>query len=415
MISLLIIADDFTGALDTGIQFQKRGIRTGVTTDKQCDFSKMDIDVLTVDAETRHLSPEEARRTVFEVVLRAKRAKIPYIYKKTDSALRGNIGAELEGALEAFGDPWVCFVPAYPKAGRTTDQGIQYINAVPVAESVFGNDPFEPVRHSDLEELLGQQTKIPIRKITREEVRNGGIFAHKSDLEIAAVDAVTDEDLEAVSQALSKKIPHLMAGCAGFAEMLPKLLDLPAGSLEKIPEADGLIVCSGSLNPITFRQIRNAVSEGFSKYTLSEKQLLDKAYTVTKDHEIWIQKIINDFSERQRVIIEGEDSNLERTHFPANQNNEKTRKEVAENLGAVYSSLIKRRLSGFYVIVGGDTLFSVLNHLECTEIIPLRELSPGVVLSRIWENGETIYLISKAGGLGSDQVFTEILSALKAG
>ena len=47
------------------------------------------IQVLVVDAQTRHLDGEEAYRKVWSLVKAAKEAKIPYIYKKTDSGLRG--------------------------------------------------------------------------------------------------------------------------------------------------------------------------------------------------------------------------------------------------------------------------------------------------------------------------------------
>ena len=60
MILLLIIADDFTGALDTGVQFAAHGIRTQVVVDPQVDFSDHDAKVLVVDTETRHLPPKEA-------------------------------------------------------------------------------------------------------------------------------------------------------------------------------------------------------------------------------------------------------------------------------------------------------------------------------------------------------------------
>ena len=33
MLKLLVIADDFTGALDTGVQFSKQGIQTLVSTE----------------------------------------------------------------------------------------------------------------------------------------------------------------------------------------------------------------------------------------------------------------------------------------------------------------------------------------------------------------------------------------------
>ena len=59
MILLFIIADDFTGALDTGVQFAARGIPTQVTVDPEVDFAAHDTAVLVVDTETRHLTVSE--------------------------------------------------------------------------------------------------------------------------------------------------------------------------------------------------------------------------------------------------------------------------------------------------------------------------------------------------------------------
>ena len=42
MVKLLIIADDFTGALDTGVQFSAHGAVTSVITDPAFDFTKVD-------------------------------------------------------------------------------------------------------------------------------------------------------------------------------------------------------------------------------------------------------------------------------------------------------------------------------------------------------------------------------------
>ena len=39
MFQLLVIADDFTGALDTGVQFAVNGIRTRVVVDPKTDLT----------------------------------------------------------------------------------------------------------------------------------------------------------------------------------------------------------------------------------------------------------------------------------------------------------------------------------------------------------------------------------------
>ena len=160
MVKLLILADDFTGALDTGVQFAEEGAATLVVTDPNYDFSPPPggENVIVFDTETRHVSPEAAYRTISHAVSLAKGAGISYFYKKTDSALRGNIGAELAALMDAAGAPRLHFVPAYPRMGRTTRQGIHYIDGIPVAESVFGRDPFNPVTCSNVTELIGMQS-----------------------------------------------------------------------------------------------------------------------------------------------------------------------------------------------------------------------------------------------------------------
>ena len=132
MIHLFVIADDFTGALDTGVQFASYG--AALEADAQTQ-------VLVVDAETRHLPAAQAYDTVYRLVRWAKEKKIGCIYKKTDSALRGNIGAELSAALAADGGDRLHFVPAFPNLERVTRGGVHYIGGVPVAQSVFERTP----------------------------------------------------------------------------------------------------------------------------------------------------------------------------------------------------------------------------------------------------------------------------------
>lgn len=87
---LLMIADDFTGALDAGVQFAKKGFSTKVLVySKDMSFQAEDADVLVVDAETRHKKPLEAYLTIFRIVKPAAESGVKYLFKKTDSALPG--------------------------------------------------------------------------------------------------------------------------------------------------------------------------------------------------------------------------------------------------------------------------------------------------------------------------------------
>lgn len=60
MLRLLMIADDFTGALDTGVQLAAHGIPTQVVVG-QADLSACSSTVLVVDTETRHLPPQRRK------------------------------------------------------------------------------------------------------------------------------------------------------------------------------------------------------------------------------------------------------------------------------------------------------------------------------------------------------------------
>ena len=73
-LKMLIAADDFTGALDTAVQFSAKGANVRMTyEDWRAAFSE-ETEVLSVDLETRHCTPDTAReRTV--VVLICERAK----------------------------------------------------------------------------------------------------------------------------------------------------------------------------------------------------------------------------------------------------------------------------------------------------------------------------------------------------
>ena len=82
MAQLLLLADDFTGALDGGVQFAKRGCGVFVSTDG--DFPEEgDTDVIVMDLESRHLLPVDAYEKVYEKTEYAANRRIPFLYKKS--------------------------------------------------------------------------------------------------------------------------------------------------------------------------------------------------------------------------------------------------------------------------------------------------------------------------------------------
>ena len=53
----------------------------------------------------------------------------------------------------------------FPKAARTTKDGVQFVNGVALEKTVFADDPFNPVKHSAVSEIIGAQTELHVKNI----------------------------------------------------------------------------------------------------------------------------------------------------------------------------------------------------------------------------------------------------------
>ena len=89
--ALLIIADDLTGANDTGVQFAKQGIRVIVSIHHEQPLEGLanDCQVLVVNTESRHLSLVDAYRRVVAVVRAGVALGIRGYVVKANESLQG--------------------------------------------------------------------------------------------------------------------------------------------------------------------------------------------------------------------------------------------------------------------------------------------------------------------------------------
>lgn len=414
MIKLLIISDDFTGALDAGVQFTANGATTYVMVDSQIDYAKIasNIEVLVIDAETRHLDKTVAYQTVFSIVQQASKIGIPYIYKKTDSVLRGNIGAELTAALQASGARHIHFIPAFPQMGRTTVSGIHYVNEIPVAQSVFGQDQFEPVLSSDIKEIIASQSEIEThimgKKIPESCSSAEGILVY---------DSSCDEDIKTIAyELMTKGEMHLMAGCAGFARMLSQILGF-RGEQPRVPEirANMLVAC-GSVNPVSVAQCDDAECKGFPRFRLSPEQKLNHDWVDSCDADAYIQQLHDSCKKNPMVILDTNDAkDAESTTVYAKKrgvSSEQMRTHIMSVMGSLLKRLIDTGLNSTILIMGGDSLIGFMRQAGIKLISPVCEMECGVVLSQLKYNEKIINIISKSGGFGKETLFSDLSKTL---
>lgn len=406
MVKLLIIADDFTGALDTGVQFAAGGAETRVVTNTEYDFNSTEstVQVLVLNAETRHLCREKAYDIVFRIAKRAKESGIPFIYKKTDSALRGNIGSELKAVLDATGRTALHFLPAFPRMNRTTRLGNHYVDGIPVHESVFGKDPFEPVICSSIPQMLAPV--VPVTVVT--EIRNWELTPG-----VMVYDAGSDEELLEKGRFLMEKDElHLIAGCAGFAGVLPSLLGLQGKKESPVCLDERLFVACGSVNPITKSQLDYAELHGFARIRMTPEQKLEQSFYETIEGKNVLKKWKQLAAANPCCIIDtndmpGQSETLEYARMHG-ITREELRIRISTTLGYIVKELMQLGLKGTLLITGGDCLLGFMKHIGCEVIVPVCEMAPGTVLSEVEVNGRRLGVLSKSGGFGAETLLVEL-------
>lgn len=415
MIELIVLADDLTGALDTGVQFAKAGISTEVVTIQ--NLLANDIEnpprVLVIDLESRHLTPKLAKH----LAKTASSYPGKYYYKKTDSGMRGNIGAELEGLLCANPGESIVFVPAFPEVGRTTLEGIHYANGIPISKSVFGADSFEPVKKDYIPDIIALQSYKTVAVVSSDKIKDLKKLCKEND--ILVFDAADSTAMEQIAEEITcSGPPKLMAGCAGFAQYLPHILRLKGAPCQKRRFAhSGIIVLSGSINWITMQQVLHAQKAGFTVIEPTPEEKISKYLTTTPLGESFLSQITDAYKKSHRVIIQSSMSleHIQETDQLAKLqglDRSQTMQRIAANLGSIAAKLIQSNICDTLIVFGGDTLIAVTETVGGGRLVPIEEIASGVVLSTIFCKGKHINLVTKSGGLGNENILTFIESYL---
>jgi len=367
---LLVIADDLTGALDTGVQFARAGVRTTVVPFERLGeaLRHPGTPVLAVDTESRHLPPRRAASRVAACVRAARDRGVDRFYKKTDSTLRGNVGAELAALLAASGARELFFVPALPQAGRLTRAGVQLVDGVPLHETGFARDPRDPVRGSSIEAIVGSQCRVPIVTIGRGQDPATSIARFDRPL-IAVFDAESDGDLDGIASRLaSRSAPPLCAGCSGFAAFLPALHRLPTGPAAPPALRPPLLVVSGSLHERSLAQLGAAELAGAPSFAVDPA-----APTRHGPRRAVAAAITTGLRERGIAIVRSPAGACSRAG-----KSERLLREMGEIVSRVAAATDVPTIAVF----GGDTAFAIVESLGIRALEPLGEIGQGIVASR---------------------------------
>ena len=324
----------------------------------------------------------------------------------------------MEAVAEQSPEGQLFFVPAFPQMNRTTEHGQQLIEGMPVAQSVFGQDPFEPVRNSDVAAIIAEQSKLPT------VITEAGEPIRLTGPGIQIYDAKSMEDIRKTGEVLRQNGKlNALAGCAGFAAILPSLLGLEHAKAARQPRLDKrLLVICGSVNPITLSQLDEAEQNGFVRLRLTPEEKLTDHYWETPAGQEKLKAMTEAVSRSDCIIIDTNDADGNRsTRQYAEQRQmkvEEMRQCIADSIGRAAKYLIEADGPGengtcrTLMITGGDVLIQTMGELGVAELHPICEMDPGVVLSGFTCKGQKRYVLSKSGGFGPSDQLLRILNKL---
>lgn len=390
---VLIIADDLTGATDTGIQLQKQGIPTTVLVgppEKPLLYPGVEA-ALSINASSRELGAEDAARRTREVMRQISLRNEDTVFKKVDSLMRGNPAEELEAVLKVTGRRHALAAPSYPEMGRTVTDGVLHLPDGTEKDllALFKSRCDSAVCHIPLARLRAEGMALAT-SINREKKALVWLF-----------DAVTEEDLALVTrigQALEER--PVYCGSAALAAALP--VSGQNARVDKPPRAGSVLMVTGSRKRETARQVQR-LQECCGLHTV----LMDSGLLLQGDDAAEIpetvQKLTGLLTQEHGAILAFDSLFCSQTGFEDDDvAARQSGKRLARELGEVLTRLDPALYDGL-ILVGGDTSVEVCRSLHTTQIRLLEEVQSGTPAGLLADGPlRGMPVITKSGAFGDE-------------
>ncbi len=421
--STIIIADDLTGANDTALQYFKKGCSTRIVIDCNYDFcDENNVDIWAVSTESRNIDKTEAVEKVAAISEKlSKNLNIENFYKKIDSTLRGNTGAEIVALLEISKKDAVIVAPAYIEEGRSTIGGYQLLNGMPIERTQCALDPKAPIYESYIPDILKKDLNSQIASLIDTIELNtvtkgaGPISLKINELiqkgkKILVLDAASNIDLEQIALAIDKcNYDVLPCGSAGLANAINKNIgeDIKSHPIEHIPNIARLIV-SGSATQLTYNQIKKLKEENKDIFfvnlktkdvisNINEDMINDICLKLNQGTDVVIHcSDIKDEINCEEAKNELIDAGIAKCDFP----------NIVTNFLAELIYEINLKSKFILITIGGETSFKCARKINCTYLEILDAIMPAIPLC-MDIHGKII--ITKSGNFGTNSTLIDIL------
>ncbi|CAB3837636.1 3-oxo-tetronate kinase [Achromobacter sp. SIMBA_011] len=411
-IKLGCIADDFTGATDLANNLVRAGMRAVQTIGVPVGALETPADAVVVALKTRTLPAAEAVAQSLAALdwLRAQGAEQIYFkYCSTfDSTPEGNIGPVADALLTALGSDFTIATPAFPDNRRTVFKGYLFAGDVLLNESGMQHHPLTPMSDANLVRVLSAQTRRKVGLIDYAVVARGSDAIRtriealrREGVEIAIVDAISNDDLLALGPAL-KGMPLVTAG-SGVAIGLPVNWGLAPGAAIGLPRESGAqAVVAGSCSIATQGQVAAFIAAGGPALSLDPLRIA-AGDDVVADALAWAAPRLRDgpvliYSTARPDAVQAAQASL-----------------GAARVGALVEDAIARIAAGLarlgvrqLIVAGGETSGAVVQALGLTQLAIGEQIDPGVpwCAGQASAVGARLSIALKSGNFGGVDFFT---------
>ncbi len=401
---IAMIADDLSGACDSGVEFLAAG-PVSVIVDSGAHIEKLDLPGLVVwNTESRDIDLDQAYDRVRRAARRASETNARVILKQTDSAVRGHFGLEIGAAMDELGFDLCCVAPAIPEAGRVTLKGIQYIGGKPIAETFYRQDPRHPVGDSCVLAASESGSGRKAGLIDVGKVRNNRLAAlfdcmKASGAQIAVADGETEKDLMTVASAvISRPGRQMLVGGQGIARALAA--QLPAADSQfPIRKCRKILIVCGTLHP---------ASRGQLEYTGARRGI---EITKLRLESPGDGKVFEEEAQKAAQTVAAQLKNSSLALLTTEETDATPPESIAAQLALAVRELREIEPPDGYVLTGGETAYEVCRALEIETLRLHSRIAPMVPLAVA--PGDTPVVI-RGGSIGGEEMMETILGAMHA-
>ncbi|MDD3419603.1 MAG: four-carbon acid sugar kinase family protein [Candidatus Gastranaerophilales bacterium] len=416
--SIGIIADDLTGANDTGLQFHLKGCNTQILFDATGEYNNKFSQAWAISTETRSMPADKAFEKTYDVTKNIlNNLKAEHIYKKIDSTLRGNIAVEVLAVLEATDYDAAIILPAFPQEGRVTIGGYHLLRGMPLERTEFARDLRSPIFESHIPTLLQSQIEdadlVGLIEFKTVSKGAGPIIRELHALveegkKLIVVDSMSTTDMEQVSLALRKSNYNILpCGSAGLAQVLAEewFPDLNYQHIAKTIPDMPILVVSGSATDITKTQmLKLEEEEDLDPYFIkvTPDKLLDELY------EDLTERILNNLGKNNTVVLQA--SPLENEQVKEFLAEKGLTAEKIPGLLTDYLADLTRKVVAqkdvVLVLVGGETSYKCCNAISSRNLQIIDEVEPAIPLCM---DHKAQWIVTKSGNLGNPKTLVNLL------